>query len=437
MQRNGSSEQPLNDGNAIAGSAPTSAISVVDAHQVGPIARPVLHVGDELEGLLDRDVEGIGSFDANHLQGLVAERPADARPSGGRALDTPADFSSVVLPARAAREILEPVDALSQALSAVRMTGAIFFDLECGSPWAFGVPAVGDAGPLLSPGTERIVNYHLVTAGRALVRLAGSTELHATAGDIVVLPHGAPHTVSGGLGSPIVESGVPLDEVLAGRPRTLRLGGSGDVTRIICGFFGCEKHADRTFLAGLPDVFSVNLRADSAGSWLESSVLHLLGEGQSQRPGTATLLSKMAEVLFLETLRRYLDELPSTAIGWLAGARDPVVGAALSVLHGDPARAWTLQDLAATVGASRSVLGQRFVEFLGEPPLAYLARWRLQLALRLLETTTKTALQITMDVGYGSESTFNRAFKRQFAIPPATYRRQHRAGASKFLRSGR
>jgi AraC-like DNA-binding protein len=319
------------------------------------------------------------------------------------------------------------VDALSQALSTVRMTGAIFFDLECSSPWAFGVPAVGDAAPLLAPGTERIISYHLVTDGRALVRLPDATELCAAAGDIVVVPHGAPHTVSGGLGSPVVEGGIPLDEVLSGRPRTIRLGAGGDVTRIICGFFGCERYADRTFLAGLPAVFSVNLRADAAGSWLESSVRRLLGEGQSQRPGTATLLSKMAEVLFLETLRRYLEELPDTAVGWLAGARDPVVGAALSLLHGDPACAWTLQDLAAKVGASRSVLGQRFVEFLGEPPLAYLARWRLQLALRLLETTTKTALQIAIDVGYGSESTFNRAFKRQFAIPPATYRKQYRA----------
>jgi transcriptional regulator GlxA family with amidase domain len=199
------------------------------------------------------------------------------------------------------------------------------------------------------------------------------------------------------------------------------------VTRIICGFFGCEKLADRSFLAGLPPVFSVNLRTDDAGRWLENSVRHLLSESHARLPGTAALLSKMAQVLFVETLRRYMGKLPMGAVGWLAGARDPLVGAALSLLHRDPRRPWTLPRLAAEVGASRSVLGERFNELLGAPPLTYLTRWRLQLAARLLETTAKTTLQIALDVGYGSESTLNRAFKREFRIPPARYRRRFRS----------
>jgi AraC-like DNA-binding protein len=326
--------------------------------------------------------------------------------------------------------MLNRVDALSQALTAVHMTGAIFFDVECALPWAFAVPAVQAAAHLLAPGTERIVNYHLVTEGRATVRVPGSADLRVTAGDVVVLPHDSPHTVCGERFSAVVESSIPLAEVLSGRPRAIRLGGDGSATHIICGFFGCEKLADRSFLAGLPPVFSVNLRTDDAGLWLENSVRHLLAEAQSQRPGTAALLSKMAQVLFVETLRRHMCDLPPGAVGWLAGARDPVVGGALSLLHQDPARAWTLAKLAREAGASRSVLGERFIELLGEAPLTYLARWRLQVAARLLETTAKTALQIALDVGYGSESTFNRAFKREFGIPPARYRRRYRGRAA-------
>jgi AraC-like DNA-binding protein len=335
-----------------------------------------------------------------------------------------------VLRAPPAGGMLSRVDALSQALSAVHMTGAIFFDVECASPWAFAVPAVSEVAHLLAPGTGRIVNYHVVTDGRATVRVPGMGDLHARAGDVVVLPNDSPHTVSNGRASTIVESAIPVAEVLSGSPRAIRLGGRGDVTRIICGFFGCDKLAERSFLAGLPPAFSVNLRTDDAGQWLESSVRHLLGQAQARRPGTAALLSKMAQVLFVETLRRYMGRLPAHAVGWLAGARDPLVGGALAQLHGDPRRPWTLAMLARAVGASRSVLGQRFIAMLGEPPLGYLARWRLHLAARLLENTAKTALQIAIDVGYGSEPTFNRAFKREFGVPPARYRRSYRASAA-------
>jgi transcriptional regulator GlxA family with amidase domain len=136
------------------------------------------------------------------------------------------------------------------------------------------------------------------------------------------------------------------------------------------------------------------------------------------------VLSKMAEAFFIETLRRYMQQLPPEQRGWLAGARDPVVGAALALLHRQPCLPWSVAELAAKVGASRSVLAERFVLFLGEPPLTYLARWRLQLAARLLQTTQKTILQVAIDVGYESEAAFNRAFKRQFGLPPAQYRRK-------------
>lgn len=318
------------------------------------------------------------------------------------------------------------MDALSQALSSVHMTGAIFFNVECTAPWGFAVPPVDEAAPVLAPGTERLVNYHLVTEGRAHVQLEGADPLALRAGDVIVLPHGDPHTVCNGAPTHIAESGEALGSALKGRPRTLRLEGGGEPTNIICGFFGCNRNADRLFLAGLPHSFKIHLRDDSTESWLERSVQHLAGEAERGRPGADVLLSKMAEALFIETLRRYMQQLPPEQTGWLAGARDPVVGGALARLHEDPSRAWTLDDLASEVGASRSVLGERFARFLGESPMAYLARWRLQLAARSLETTDATVLHIALEVGYQSESAFSRAFKRELGVPPAQYRKQHR-----------
>jgi AraC-like DNA-binding protein len=303
------------------------------------------------------------------------------------------------------------------------MTGAIFFDVECGAPWGFAVPAIDTVAHQLAPGTERLVNYHLVTRGQARVCFEDGEEVAVTAGDVVVLPHGEAHTVCHGSPTTIVESRVPVEEILAGQPRTLRLGGDGESTKIICGFFGCERHADRLFLAGLPRVFKVNLRTDDAGSWLENSVEHLVGQARSERPGTAVLLSKMADALFVETLRRYMETLPPEQVGWLAGARDPVVGGALALLHREPERAWTIAELGSAVGASRSVLAERFTRLLGAPPLTYLAHWRMQLAARYLETTRDSVTEIATKVGYQSEAAFNRAFKREFGLPPVKYRR--------------
>ena len=150
---------------------------------------------------------------------------------------------------------------------------------------------------------------------------------------------------------------------------------------------------------------------------------HLLSEAASGRPGRTVLLSKMAEALFIETLRRYMERLPPEQIGWLAGARDPVVGTALALLHRKPSHPWTVAELATEAGSSRAVVAKRFTRLLGEPPLTYLARWRLQLAARKLQTTRQTILQVASDVGYESEAAFNRAFKREFGVPPAQYRK--------------
>jgi AraC-like DNA-binding protein len=316
------------------------------------------------------------------------------------------------------------MDALSAALGSVRMTSAIFFNAVCTAPWGFAVPHMKRVAHVLAPGTERLVGFHLVAEGKALSRFEGAADMSLVAGDIVIVPHGDAHTVANGSPPTLVDSEALLCDYLAGHLNTMELGGGGEVTQFICGYFGCERHADRLFLAGLPTVIKINIRGDAAGEWLESSIRHLVSEAYSERPGQNVLLSKMAEALFVETLRRYMAQLPPEQTGWLAGARDPVVGAALALLHRKPSHPWTVAELATEAGASRSVISERFVQFLGEPPLTYLARWRLQLAARLLHTSRKTVLHVASDVGYESEAAFNRAFKREFGLPPAQYRRR-------------
>lgn len=316
------------------------------------------------------------------------------------------------------------MDALSAALSGVHMTGAIFYDVVCGAPWGFAVPDVGDAAPRLAPGTDRLVNFHVVVEGQAQVRFDDGETHVVGQGQIVVLPRSDAHTVSHGSPSTIADSHVPIDEALSGRPSRICMGGEGESTRIICGFLGCSKLADQLFLAGLPRVLIVDLREEEGGTWIEHSVRHLVEEARAQRPGAAAVLSRMSEVLFAETLRRYLRQLPGDDVGWLAGARDPIVGAALGLLHAAPERAWTIADLATETSTSRSVLGERFTHLLGEAPLTYLTRWRIHLAARQLETTLRPVLEIALEVGYQSESAFSRAFKRLLGVPPARYRKR-------------
>jgi AraC-like DNA-binding protein len=322
------------------------------------------------------------------------------------------------------------MDVLSEALHTVRMTGAIFYYAECTSPWGFAVPPLKQVAHVLAPGTERLVPYHLVAEGEAVVRFEGATaDIPLQAGDVVIIPHGDAHTVSNGSPSKLIDSAAELGKFLGGDLRTMRLGGGGATTTFVCGYFGCERHADALFLAGLPQMIKINMRGDATGQWLENSIRYLVAEADRGRAGQNVLLSKMAEALFIQTLRIYMERLPPEQTGWLAGARDPIVGGCLAVMHQQPFRRWRLTDLAKEAGASKSVVAERFAQLLGEGPLTYLARWRLQLAARLLQTTRKTIVQVASEVGYESEAAFNRAFKREFGLPPAKYRKSVRQNA--------
>lgn len=319
------------------------------------------------------------------------------------------------------------MDALSEALRVVRITSALFFNGEFAAPWRFATPPQDKVAPVVSPESEHLVLFHLVTDGSATARTADHDEVALTAGDIVAFPHGHAHELWNGRTSELFPGARLLPKLKNGELATEKWGGDGPVTRIVCGYFGCERHAEQLFLHGLPAVLKLNVRCDPAGAWIESAIRHAVSEIEAQRPGRMAVLSKLAEALFMETLCRYMDALPPEQTGWLAAARHPKVGQALALLHRDPARAWTLPDLAEASGMSRTVLAERFVYLLGEPPLAYLARWRLQLGARRLLTTDHKVLQVAYDVGYESEAAFSRAFRRAFGVPPARYRRERNA----------
>ena len=317
------------------------------------------------------------------------------------------------------------MDALSEALDAVRMTSALVLNAECSAPWGFTSPDPATLMPLLAPDAERLVMYHLMIEGDARARIAGMPEVSLVPGDIAIIPHGDAHTFSNGSPPRLLDLTSDLF-ANASDLSLMKFGGGGATTRFVCGYFGCERRAERLFLAGLPQIIKINIRGDAAGRWLEDSMRHLASEVGDTRPGNRVLLSKMAETLFIEAMRRYMEQLTPEQTGWLAAAKDPVVGRALALLHRDPRHSWTVAELAAQTGASRSVVTERFAHLLGESPLAYLARWRMQLAARLLESTRNTIVQTAAEVGYESEAAFSRAFSREFGLPPARYRKQAR-----------
>jgi len=203
-------------------------------------------------------------------------------------------------------------------------------------------------------------------------------------------------------------------------------GGGGTTTRFVCGYLSCDPLLCGPILESLPPILKVNVRTDRSGHWLEHSILHLVEEAASDRAGSDAMLAKLSEALFVDTLRRYVTGLPDQSTGWLAGARDPVVGKSLALMHRRASHPWTIADLAVEVGVSRSALVERFTRYLSDSPMSYLTGWRLRLAAQALTTTPKGVADIAADVGYESEAAFNRAFKRTFGMPPARYRRASR-----------
>jgi AraC family transcriptional regulator, alkane utilization regulator len=316
------------------------------------------------------------------------------------------------------------MDALSHVLRAVELSGAVFLDAEFRDPWCILVR--GLLLRQLVPSAEHLISYHYIAEGRCQTKVDGEA-LDLEAGDVVAFPHGDPHV----MGSALQLAPVPMAEVLRtlkrGELRFVRHGGAGQATRVVCGFLACDPRLLHPVLSALPRAFKVSLRSGPSGEWLERSIRQSVVEASSTRAGNDVVLAKLSEVLFVETLRRYIESLPARQTGWLAGLRDALVADALKLLHERSAERWTVEKLAREVGCSRSVLAERFTHYLGQPPMHYLAKWRLAMAARVLRAGKTRPGRIAAEVGYDSETAFNRAFKREYGMPPNRWRSKRNA----------
>lgn len=327
----------------------------------------------------------------------------------------------------AALGIGEDLDVLSDVLRSVRLTGAMYFLVEASTPWISRAPAASAFAAAVLPRAQHLISYHVVTAGSCWGGLEGRAPERLEAGDILVVPHGAPYFLAAPPGTPVAyddqEAVSFFRRMAAGElPSIVAEGGGGpDKTHFICGFLGCDVRPFNPLLDALPEVIFLR-RRPGPDDRMNHLVEFALCELRERSAGGQETLLRLSELMFIETVRRYLESLPDAHAGWLAGLRDPLVARALSRLHRQPARAWTLDTLAAESGASRSVLAERFAERLGQPPMHYLTAWRMQLATHLLADPAARVKTIADAVGYESEAAFSRAFKKIVGAAPAKWR---------------
>jgi AraC-like DNA-binding protein len=316
-------------------------------------------------------------------------------------------------------------DVLSEVLRAVRLTGAVFFKLDGSAPWVAETPPAKLVAPHVMPGSEHVIEYHVVAKGSCYGYLLDGPALALEEGDIIVFPQGDAHVMASAPGL----RGSPPELSLFHRPKNgqlpiaLSLSPLGpDPAQIICGFLGCDSQPFNPLLSTLPRVIHIPQKLAAEGAALEPLIRIALQESLTRSAGSESMLARLSELLFIEVVRRYLSTLPSETTGWLAGLRDELVGRSLSLLHDRPTHAWSLEQLAREVGASRSMLAERFHHFVGVPPMQYLARWRMQLAASLLSGTNLGLSQVADRVGYGSEAALSRAFKRLVGVAPSAWR---------------
>ena len=316
-------------------------------------------------------------------------------------------------------------DALSEVFRAVRLTGAVFFNIEVRDPWVTEAPPGKDYIPYVMPSAHHLIEYHIISEGGCWGGLLDADPVRLEAGDIIVFPQGDAHVLSSAPGMryrPDIDSLPKTGETQL--PFGVTFGGNGPGgAHIVCGFLGCEARPFYPLLSTLPRMLHLRAASVPENGWLGSFVRAALDEANNKRSGGEGVLSRLSELMFIEVVRRYVESLPAEQTGWLAGLRDRHVGLALNLLHGNPSRAWTLEQLAKDVGLSRSVFVERFSHFVGQPPMQYLAEWRMQIAAGLLTQSSDNVASVAAAVGYESEAAFSRAFKKVLGMPPAAWRR--------------
>jgi AraC-like DNA-binding protein len=318
------------------------------------------------------------------------------------------------------------MDALSGVLKSVRLDGAVYLNAEFTAPWCIRGRYGLERARKRLPMAEHVVFFHFLTQGTAKIRLAeGGEALDVRAGDLVLFPHDDLQLMGSDLHLAPIESSSLTPEAMSTDPEFIQLrhGGGGALTRFVCGYLACTRSVCRPLLEALPRLARIPMGDGEAVALLRDLLRVGVRESLALRAGAEPMLAKLAELMFVEALRRYVESLPPDGRGWLAGVRDAHVGRALALLHNDPGKAWTVDDLARKVALSRSALADRFATLVGEPPMQYLMRWRLALAARRLRASREAVARIAERSGYESEAAFSRAFKREFGTPPAVWRK--------------
>lgn len=311
------------------------------------------------------------------------------------------------------------MDVLADVLSATRIGGTVFARSELTSPW----------GMAFEPGSR--AGLHIVARGSCWLRLKGkSSYLHVAQGDVVLLPHGTGHSLTS---DPTVQP-LPFEQILKrcqvsqnANGMSLSMQGKGPSTVLLCGAYRFEHEGAHPLLSLLPPLIHIPADGGLAAGPMEAVLRLLVAEYSQPGPGSVTVTARLVDVLFIHVIRCWLEQQPEGSAGWLGAVRDPQVGRALALMHAEPRRDWTVDMLAAEVACSRATFARRFRELVGEPPLVYLTRLRMEVAARLLRESDQPLAAVAERVGYASEFAFNRTFHRVRGMPPGRYRDEARA----------
>jgi AraC-like DNA-binding protein len=323
-------------------------------------------------------------------------------------------------------------DMLSDVLSKLRLRGAVCFDMECSGDFAVAAPPLADAARHIVPGADHVIEYLAVLRGECWCSIPGGEWVLLQAGEVLIFPHGHAHIVASHAGmrheaggdSPTVQAGATLPHSVRlqdSRMRSAEPGEAPGAARVLCGFLACDGKPFNPLITALPDV--LRARRNDSGNWIGGFLVLALDAARARLPGAQAMLERASEMMFLDALCRHTASQDSASCTWLAGLHDRQVGRALALIHEDPGHGWTGELLGARVGLSRSVLYERFGMLVGQTPNQYLINWRMQVAAGRLRTSTATVAAIAFEVGYESEASFSRAFRRVVGESPAAWRR--------------
>ena len=318
----------------------------------------------------------------------------------------------------------DPTPHLAEALSRLRLQGAIFLRGEYSEAWSYESLPTSDAAAVLAPGAAQVLLFHVVASGRCWVEVPGGERLWASAGDVIVLPYSDQHRMGGSEAAECVGVATLIEPPPWTSMPTIRHGQGGAPTTVNCGYLTCDDPLFDPRLRVFPPVFVVSPPDGAAREWVAASIDYAVQQTTQVSQERFEAPTSIPQLLLLEVLKIHLATAPSVTDGWVGALRDPVLAPALAALHRDPARKWTVADLAREVSSSPSLLDERFRALLGIAPIRYLTGWRMHIAEDLLRFSDLGVVAVARRVGYDSEEAFSRAFKRAHGSAPSVWRVQ-------------